>query len=168
MEIGFDYFFGVPATGDRTPCVYVENHRVVGYDVRIQSASSHGQQGDEPTGKDHPELLKIKPSHGHDNTIVNGISRIGYMSGGRAARWTDEEMADVLTGKAVEFIERSRQRPFFLYFCTHDIHVPRVPHSRFAGRSPHGTRGDVIEQLDWSVGQVLAEIDRHGLANAHW
>src|SRR4051812_49067711 len=49
--------------------------------------------GNEPTGKENPELLKLKPSHGHDMTIVNGISRIGYMSGAKAARWKDEDIA---------------------------------------------------------------------------
>jgi arylsulfatase A-like enzyme len=165
LEIGFDYFFGVPATGDRTPCVYVENHAVVGYDPKDPIAVSYAVPiGNDPTGKDHPDLLKVRPSHGHDNTIVNGISRIGYMSGGKAARWVDEDMADVLARKAVGFIESHRAEPFFLYFCTHDIHVPRVPHPRFAGRSPHGTRGDVIEQLDATVGEVLAALDRTGLA----
>ncbi len=168
LEIGFDYFFGVPATGDRTPCVYVENHGVVGYDPSDPIAVSYGVPiGNEPTGKDHPELLKVRPSHGHDNTIINGISRIGYMTGGKAARWVDEDMADVLTSKAVGFIESHRGEPFFLYFCTHDIHVPRVPHPRFAGHSPHGTRGDVIEELDASVGEILAALDRTGLAAQH-
>ena len=121
--------------------------------------------GDDPTGKAHPELLKMHPSHGHDQTIVNGISRIGYMSGGRAARWVDEDMADVLTGKATDFIERHRDEPFFLYFATHDIHVPRVPHARFAGRSGLGPRGDVILQLDWAVGAILDTLDRLKLAD---
>ena len=59
---------------------------------------SYGEPiGNEPTGKDHPELLKLHPSHGHDQTIINGISRIGYMSGGKAARWVDEDMADTFT-----------------------------------------------------------------------
>jgi arylsulfatase A-like enzyme len=74
-------------------------------------------------------------------------------------------MADLLTRKAVEVIEQPHERPFFLYFCTHDIHVPRVPHPRFAGRSPHGTRGDVIAELDWSVGEIMAALDRAKLAD---
>jgi arylsulfatase A-like enzyme len=106
----------------------------------------------------------MHPSHGHDQTIVNGISRIGYMSGGKAARWVDETIADTITGKAVAFIEKHKEEPFFLYFATHDIHVPRVPHPRFAGKSGLGPRGDVILQLDWSVGEVLKALDRLGLA----
>jgi arylsulfatase A-like enzyme len=105
----------------------------------------------------------MHPSHGHDNTIVNGISRIGYMSGGKKARWVDEEIADVITGKAVSFIERQGTHPFFLYFATHDIHVPRVPNPRFAGKTPMGPRGDAIAELDWSVGRILETLDRRGL-----
>jgi len=167
LEVGFDESFILPATGDRVPCVYVEGHRVFGLDptdpLRVSFA---GPVGDEPTGKDRPDLLRLHPSHGHDMTIVGGISRIGYMSGGRAARWNDEDMADVLSRRAVRFIEesRGRDRPFFLYFATHDIHVPRAPHARFQGRSEMGPRGDVIAQFDDSVGAVLAALDRTGQA----
>lgn len=165
LEIGFDYAYLIPATGDRVPTVFVENHSVVGLDPDdpIQ-VSFDGPIGNEPTGKSNPELLKMHPSHGHDQTIVNGISRIGYMSGGKSAHWTDEEIADVITEKAVNFIENNQDKPFFLFFSTHDIHVPRVPHPRFAGKSGMGPRGDVILQFDWSAGQIMEALDRLGLA----
>jgi arylsulfatase A-like enzyme len=165
LEIGFDTFFGLPATGDRVPCVYVKDRRVPGLDsgdpIRV---SFRGSVGDEPTAKTNPELLKVLPSSGHDGTIVNGISRIGRMTGGKAARWVDEDMSDLFAAKAVEFIEQHRDTPFFLYFATHDIHVPRVPHPRFGGTSGCGTRGDAIHQLDDAVGQVLGALDRLNLA----
>jgi len=165
LDIGFDYCFLIPATGDRVPCVFVENRRVVGLDPKDPIQVSFGEPiGDEPTGKDHPELLKMHPSHGHDQTIINGISRIGYMAGGKAARWVDEEIADTITGKAKDFIEKNKDKPFFLYFSTHDIHVPRVPHPRFAGKSGLGPRGDVILQLDFCVGEILATLERLNLA----
>lgn len=165
LEIGFDYSFIIPATGDRVPCVYVENHRVAGPDPADPIRVSYTDKiGDEPTGKENPELLKMHPSHGHDQTIVNGISRIGYMSGGQSARWIDEDMADVITQQAVDFMQENKTSPFFLYFATHDIHVPRVPHSRFAGKSGMGPRGDAILQLDWTVGKVLDALDQLGLA----
>ncbi len=165
LEIGFDHAFIIPATGDRVPCVYVEDHRVVGLDPGDPLRVSYQEKvGSEPTGKDHPEMLKMHPSKGHDQTIVNGISRIGSMAGGKAARWTDEDMADTLTRKAIGFIEKNKARPFFLYFATHDIHVPRVPHPRFAGKTDMGPRGDAIVQFDWCVGEILAALDRLGLA----
>jgi arylsulfatase A-like enzyme len=160
-EIGFDYSFIMPATGDRVPCVYVENQRVVGLDPKDPIQVSYDKPvGTEPTGKDHPELLKLHPSHGHDQTIVNGISRIGYMTGGKAARWVDEDMADTFTRKAVAFIEQNKDRPFFLYFATHDPHVPRAPNPRFVGKSGCGVRGDVIVQFDWCAGEILNTLDR--------
>lgn len=166
LEIGFDYSFLIPATGDRVPTVYVENHRVVGLDPNDPIEVSYGKKiGNEPTGREHPELLKQKLTHGHDATIVNGISRIGYMTGGKSARWVDEDMADVITGKATEFIEKHKAEPFFLYFATHDIHVPRAPHQRFVGNSDCGVRGDVIAQFDWSVGEVMKALDEQGLAD---
>jgi arylsulfatase A-like enzyme len=97
-------------------------------------------------------------SHGHDQTIINGISRIGYMSGGKAARWIDEDIADIITGKAQWFIEVNKDKPFFLYFSTHDIHVPRVPNKRFIGKSGLGPRGDAILQLDNSVKEIMSTL----------
>ena len=157
------------ATGDRVPCVYVENRRVVGLDPTDPIRVSYGQPlGDWPTGRGNPDLLKVHPSHGHDQTIVNGISRIGYMTGGKAALWKDEDMADVFTAQGDRASSSSTaRRPFFLFFAPHDPHVPRVPHPRFAGTTPMGPRGDAIAQLDWSVGEVLATLDRLELAQQH-
>ena len=160
-DIGFDTAFIMAATGDRVPTVYVENRRVVGLDRQDPITVSYGEPlGDAPTGRGNPNLLKVHPSHGHDQTIVNGISRIGYMTGGKAALWKDEDMADVFTRKAVSFIEQQRAKPFFLFFALHDPHVPRVPHPRFVGATTMGPRGDAIAQLDWSVGEILATLDR--------
>jgi arylsulfatase A-like enzyme len=165
-EVGFDYSFIIPATGDRVPCVYVENQRVVGLDPKDPIQVSYTKKiGDEPTGAERPDLLTLKPSKGHDNTIINGISRIGFMTGGKAARWKDEDMADELTRRAVSFIEKNKDRPFFLYFAAHDPHVPRVPHPRFRGKSECGVRGDVIQQFDWCAGEVLTVLDKFGLAD---
>jgi arylsulfatase A-like enzyme len=165
-DIGFDESFIMAATGDRVPTVYVENRRVVGLDPADPIKVSYTTPtGDWPTGKANPELLKVAPSHGHDMTITNGISRIGYMTGGKAALWKDEDMADVFTRQAVAFVEKHREKPFFLFFATHDPHVPRVPHPRFVGKTSMGPRGDAIVQTDWCVGEILAALDRLKLAN---
>ncbi len=164
LEVGFDESFVMPATGDRVPCVYVDGRGVVGLETNDPiRVSFSGPIGEEPTGKSRPDLLRVSPSHGHDMTIVDGISRIGYMSGGRAARWVDAEMGDRFADRAVAFLEKHRARRFFLYFATHDIHVPRVPQARFAGKSGMGPRGDVILQFDEAVGRILGTLDRLGL-----
>jgi arylsulfatase A-like enzyme len=166
LEVGFNYCFIMPATGDRVPCVYVENHRIVDLDPVDPIVVSYKEKvGIEPTGKENPEYLKMKYSHGHDATIINGVSRIGWMSGGNKARWIDEDMADVFTNRAVNFIEKNKDKTFFLYFATHDIHVPRVPNSRFVGKSGMGPRGDAILQLDWTVGEVLKTLDSLKIAD---
>ncbi len=166
-EIGFDYSFIMAATGDRVPCVYIENQRVVNLDPKdpIQVSYTKNFPG-EPTGKDNPELLtKLKPSlnHGHDQSIVNGISRIGYMKGGKSALWVDEDIADTITAHAIQFIEENKDKPFFLYFGTNSIHVPRYPHKRFVGKSGMGLRGDAILEFDWSVGEVVKALEKAGV-----
>lgn len=166
-DIGFDYSFIMAATGDRTPCVYMENHRVVNLDPNDPIAVSYTKPFEgEPLGSTHPELLTVyKPSHGHDQAIVNGISRIGYMKGGKAALWKDEEIADRITEKAVEFIQSNKSNSFFLYLGTNDIHVPRVPHPRFAGKSGMGPRGDAILEFDWTVSEIMKTLKDNKLLN---
>lgn len=165
-DIGFDYSFIMAATADRTPCVYLENARVVGLDPSDPIEVSYTTPfSGEPTGRDNPELLKLHPSHGHDQALINGISRIGYMRGGKSALWVDEQIADRITGKAVEFIQTNAKAPFFLYFATNDIHVPRAPHKRFVGASGLGARGDAILSFDWSVGEILRTLDSLGIAD---
>ena len=161
LDIGFDYSFIMAATGDRVPTVYVENRKVVGLDPNDPIRVNYNQNfAGEPTGTTQRASLKMDWSHGHNNSIVNGIGRIGFQTGGKSARWIDEEMAEVFTRRAVRFIEEQKNKPFFLYFATHDIHVPRVPHPRFAGRTSMGPRGDALVQFDWSVGEILAALDR--------
>ena len=164
-EIGFDYSYIMAATADRVPCVFVENQRVVNLDPRDPIRVSYTKNfPGEPTGKDNPELLtKLKPSHGHDMSIVNGISRIGYMKGGKSALWKDENIADSITAHAVKFIEANKDKPFFLYFATNDVHVPRYPNSRFWGKTDMGLRGDAIVQFDWSVGEIVNALEKAGI-----
>ena len=83
QDIGFDYEYIIPATVDRVPCVFVENGHVVGLDPNDPITVNYNHKvGDWPTGLENPELVKLKPSQGHNNTIVNGIPRIGWMTGG--------------------------------------------------------------------------------------
>jgi arylsulfatase A-like enzyme len=146
--------------------VYVENHGVPRLDPGDPIEVSYtGIIGNEPTGLGNPELLKMKADTQHSNTIINGISRIGYMKGGNTARWRDEDIADVLTAKAKTFIIHNKSNPFFLYFSVPDIHVPRAPHERFAGTTMMGKRGDMIAEMDWMTGEITRQVDSLGLKN---
>ncbi|MFN4984334.1 MAG: sulfatase family protein [Akkermansiaceae bacterium] len=165
LEIGFDHAFLLPTTNDRVPQVYVENHRVVGLDPKDPL-----WVGDEIPGKDHPtgithrNTLKMDWSHGHNGTIHNGISRIGFYTGGKAARFRDEDLADKWIEKSNSWIEAHQDKPFFLFFAAHDIHVPRMPHERFQGKSGLGFRGDSILQFDWCVGEIMKTLERLKIA----
>jgi len=69
------------------------------------------------------------------------------------------------TDEAVQFIRRQKHKPFFLYFAHTFPHVPLFASKQFRGKTEHGIYGDVIEEIDWSVGQVLQELDRQGIAD---
>ena len=166
LDIGFDESFIMAATNDRVPCVYLDGRDVVGLDpsdpIEVEYDRNKPFPG-LPTGKDNPELLKMMFHHGHDMSIVNGVSRIGYMRGGEAALWVDEDMADVFLDKAVSFVEKNKDNPFFLYYAFHQPHVPRLPHPRFVGSTGLGPRGDAIAEMDWCVGEMLDALERCGL-----
>jgi arylsulfatase A-like enzyme len=146
LEIGFDYAWIMPATGDRVPCVWVENHRVANLDPA------------------DPIRLDYRVARGAPRSFINGIPRIGAQTGGTAALWDDENMSTVIAAKSCAFLERNKDKRFFLEVATHNIHVPRVPNPRFRGASQCGPRGDTIAEFDWTVGQVLDALDRLKLA----
>mgnify|MGYP003288260936 CR=1 FL=1 len=166
-DAGFDYSFIMAATGDRVPCVYVENGRVKNLDPQdpIEVNYRGIPYAGIPTASSHPGLLKPwgRPSDTqHACTIIDGISRIGHMRGGNSALWKDQDIADDITAAASRFIRSCKGAPLFLYFCTNDIHVPRDPHQRFRGKSPLGIRGDVTLQMDDSLGQLMATLEEAG------
>lgn len=171
LEVGFGYSFLMPSTNDRVPCVYLEGHSVVGLDAKDPLFVGRKPKGFlgtvYPNGrKDRAAMTYYESSHGHNQSVINGIGRIGYQWGGKAALWDDEAMADVFVDRAKRWLaEQKAGKPFFLYFSSQDIHVPRAPHPRFRGKSELGYRGDAMVQLDWATGEVLAALEQHGLAD---
>ncbi|MEP0712681.1 sulfatase-like hydrolase/transferase [Algoriphagus sp.] len=163
-EVGFDYSYIMAATQDRVPTVYIENGKVVNLDPNDPIEISYDQNFEgEPTGKDNPELTTMKWHHGHNNSIVNGVPRIGFMKGGEAAKWSDVDMADHFLEKAQSFVKSHKDGPFFLYYAFQQPHVPRTPHPRFEGKSGMGPRGDVILEADWMIGEFIKTLEEEGL-----
>ncbi len=170
LDVGFDRSFIMAATNDRVPCVYVDGRRVKDLDPEdpitvVYDKDAPPLEGELPRGKDHPELLDMRYSHGHDDSIVNGVSRIGRMAGGSQALWDDREMAEVFLAEAKRFVSDPSDQPFFLYYALHQPHVPRIASRRFEGATEHGPRGDVIVEMDWCIGQMLDFLDQQGLAD---
>ncbi len=171
LEVGFKSSFLLPSTNDRVPCVYVRDHRVVNLDPNDplyvgNSPKEVNKAGSTvyPDGRaDRSAMSYYQSTHGHNNSVINGIGRIGYQSGGKSALWDDETMADVFVEEAKAYIEKHKDEPFLLYFASQDIHVPRAPHPRFQGRTSLGYRGDAMVQLDEAVGEILDALDRYGL-----
>lgn len=169
-EVGFSHSFIMAATGDRVPCVYVEDGAVVGLDpsdpIEVSYAGPFPGDPDLKSAEIR-RTLRMDWSHGHNNGLVNGVGRIGWMRGGKAARWDDATMGDVFADKAVGWIaaQAASGKPFFLYYAAHENHVPRVVHPRHAGRTPLGPRGDAVVAFDEQVGRLLDALDKAGVAD---
>ncbi|WP_411825225.1 sulfatase family protein [Luteolibacter sp. AS25] len=171
LELGFDTSFLLPSTNDRVPCVYLDGHHVVNLDPAdplyvgtSRKAVNRKGSTQYPDARANPEAMTYyKSTHGHNNSVINGIGRIGYMSGGKSALWNDETMADEFVGQAKKYISDHKEQPFFLYFASQDIHVPRAPHPRFQGKTELGYRGDAMVQFDWTTGEIMRALEENGL-----
>lgn len=173
LEVGFVTSFLLPSTNDRVPCVYLDGHKVVGLDpkdpiyvsrklVDVQNKKNTSY----PDGMtDRAAMTYYQSTRGHNNSVINGIGRIGYMSGGKSALWNDETMTDEFIKKTKKYISENKDQPFFLYYAAQDIHVPRTPHPRFKGSTKLGYRGDAMVQFDWATGEILKALEESGIAD---
>ncbi len=165
-ETGFDYSFIMAATQDRVPTVYLENGEVTGLNPDDPLMVNYEKNYDgEPTGKEHPELCKMLWHHGHNNSIHNGIPRIGFQKGGKIALWKDENMADTFLEKAKQYVKANKDSTFFLLYTLNQPHVPRTPHPGFVGSTTLGPRGDVIKEADWCIGELINTLEEEGIIN---
>lgn len=145
LEVGFDYYFGMPTVNSHPPFVYVENHSVVGLD------------------KNDP-IVYGQPA---ETKVFDEKMNINKMGGAKAAHalYDDELVGTTLTEKAKEWIISHKEEPFFLYFATTNIHHPFTPHPRFQGTSECGRYGDFIHELDWIVGEIMKTLDEQGITD---
>jgi arylsulfatase A len=143
LEHGFDEFFGIPASLDMPPYLYVRNQRPVQMATETIGASQRARSGG------------------------GGFWRAGPI----APDFHHAEVLPRVTAEATEFLQRRAQaiqsgdsRPFFLYLPLPAPHKPWLPTAQFRGRSGAGTYGDFATMVDHSVGQVLNVLQENGLA----
>jgi len=174
IELGFDYSFLLPSTNDRVPCVYVVDHKVLNLDPKdplyVQKKKPAGFKGTvyPDAKKDPSSMTYYKSTHGHNNSVINGIGRIGHMWGGKSALWNDETMTDTFVNEAKKYIaqfKNKKDQPFFLYFASQCIHVPRAPSPRFRGKSKLSYRGDSMVEFDWAAGEIIKALEENGLSD---
>lgn len=143
LELGFDYYYGVPVVNSHPPFVYVENHHVVG--LVPEDPFVYGE-----TAK--TQVIEEKM-----------IRDIGGADAAHAL-YDDYAVGTRLTEKSVEWIEANKDDPFFLFLSTTNIHHPFTPAKQFQGTSDCGLYGDFVHELDWMVGEVMATLEKNGLA----
>lgn len=143
LELGFDYYFGVPVVNSNPPFVYVENHQVVGWD------------SDDPFVYGKTAATKVYPEKAKLNQI--GGAKKAH------ALYQDEKIGTTLMNKSIQWIKEQKDKPFFLYFATTNIHHPFTPAPQFKGTSKAGIYGDFIHELDWMVGEVLGVLKELGI-----
>ncbi|MEM7699585.1 MAG: arylsulfatase [Verrucomicrobiota bacterium] len=144
LEVGFDYYFGVPVVNSHPPFVWVENHRVVG--LVEEDPLVYGR---EAVTEAFPEKL--------DLDMIGGAEAAH-------ALYQDRDVAETLTEKSIEWIEENQDRPFFLYLSTTHIHHPFTPAERFLGTSEAGVYGDFVHELDWMVGEIMTSLEERELS----
>jgi len=152
QQVGFDYFFGIPASLDMPPYVFVENHAATVPPTGTIAASEMRRRGG------------------------NGYWRAGAIAPG----FTHEGVLPALTEKAVSFIgKQSPAKPFLLYLPLTGPHTPWMPTAEFRGKSGADYYGDFVVQVDAAVGRVLGALDQAGVGantlviltsdnGAHW
>lgn len=147
LELGFDHFFGIATNNSENPFVYIEDHRVFGWDKK------------DPLRRNPDGKLPYDPA------VVGRMSSNNYAGATEAhRRYDNRQTGTILSEKAVSWIAGHKDEPFFLYYAPPQIHHPFTPHPRFVGTSQCGMYGDFIHELDWMVGEVLNTLDELELA----
>lgn len=154
IDIGFDYYFGMPVVNSSPPYVYVENDRIVGFE-------SDDPIRELPRGSTSEKIFPMPKLP--DGASTRSPNRF---EGGKKAHelFVEEEVAAKFTEQAVNWIKKEKENPFFLYFATTHIHHPFTPAKRFQGSSEIGLYGDFIHELDWMVGELTKTLEENGLS----
>ena len=135
LQHGFDEYFGLPYSNDMWPVDYA------------------GNLATKNSAKPWLSKFPVLP-------LIEGNEKIGEVK-------TLKDQAQLVTQytqRALAFIEKNQDHPFFLYLPHTMPHVPLGVSEKFKGKSQQGTYGDVMMEIDWSVGQVLNALNEHNLS----
>lgn len=133
MQQGFDEYLGIPYSNDMWPVYY--------------------------DGTPMNSIVNNRKSNYQQLPLIEGNEKI------RELKTLDDqsELTTMYTERAVRFINQNKKDPFFLYLAHSMCHVPLAVSSKFKGKSQQGLFGDVIMEIDWSVGEILKALDQNGL-----
>ncbi|MFC5050451.1 arylsulfatase [Rubritalea spongiae] len=151
LEVGFDYYYGVPVVNSAPPYVFVENHYVVGLDpndpfVYEQRANTENQTDWGAPNRGGKVLL----------SFVGGAEQAHLL-------YRDKEVGTHLAGKAKQWLTENHKDPFFMIYATTAIHHPFTPAEQFEGTSLAGIYGDFVHELDWLVGDLINHLQQLGV-----
>jgi len=157
-QVGFDYYWGVPLVNSHAPFVYVENDQIVGYEANDPMIY---------IGKGSKASPNLKPSPTPTFPKEAALKEPNPFAGALKAHqiYDDEKTGTYLTEKAIDWIDKNKKNPFFLYFATTNIHHPFTPAPRFKGTSQAGLYGDYIHELDWMVGEIVKSLKKNKLTD---
>ncbi|MDX1387656.1 MAG: sulfatase [Acidobacteriota bacterium] len=175
LRAGLDHVLAAPGSWPDTLLkLGGKNRRLPGEEITLAEVLSAAGYSTAMIGKWH--LGDRSPSLPNDMGFDRFFGLLVSHDQGRPALWSDREIVEEhpidtatltrrFTEQAVAFVEEATDRPFFLYLAHTSPHVPlRVAPDRL-GRSEAGLYGDVVEELDWSVGEIVAALERLGLAS---
>ncbi len=150
LQQGFDTYYGLPYSNDMGPASEgVKSNLGAPLPVPKAPAKNAPAGADDGTGTrmNQPPL-----------PLVDGNTVVGRVRAADQPAYTRR-----FTERAVAFIRERRESPFFLYLAHNAVHFPLYPSEEFRGKSPNGLLGDWIQEVDWSVGQVLNTLRELGL-----
>jgi len=147
-DVGFDHYWGLPLVNSGSPYVLVENNMIVGYEA------------------DDPLVAGKKPISPTPTFPKEASKKSANRFGGALkahSLYDDEKMGDMMVEQSIEWLDKNKEKPFFMYFATTHIHHPFTPAPRFKGTSEIGLYGDYIHELDWMVGELTGYLEKNGL-----
>lgn len=138
-QLGFDYFYGTPASLDQPPFVIIENDRVTEEPNAISGVANLDRRG--------------------------ATEQQEWQNGVIAPNFVHIDVPDMMQNKVLDLVGKYSETddPFFIYYPNHLVHGPLIPKPEFQGKSGIGIYGDFVLQLDSYVGEIMEKLEEKGI-----